>query len=230
MILFFTERIDDNYAYLSGDEHRHCAKVLRRQVGDIIVMTNGSGSKYTGQIADIGKKEVKVEITTSESFPPPPISLHIAIAPTKNNARLEWFCEKATEIGIQRITPILCSHSERRHIKHERLSKIVRSAAQQSLKFHFPIVDEMSAYTDMFANPTNPVYVAHYDADHKHILHSIPIGTSATIIIGPEGDFSPEEIDMAKRQQATFVNLSPHRLRTETAGLVACQSFHSLNV
>lgn len=229
MILFFTEKIVDDTAYLTGDEYRHCTKALRKRVGDKLTLTDGQGGMMESMIVDITKTEVVLKVTDTQALPKPSCGLHLAISPTKNASRLEWFVEKATEIGVQTITPMLCARTERPRIKMERLRKILHSAATQSLKYHFPILRELTPYEELIRNIEWPAYIAHYDEKNGHISTMIPKGENAMILIGPEGDFTQEEVMAAKEASAQFVNLSPYRLRTETAGIVACQAFHWVN-
>jgi 16S rRNA (uracil1498-N3)-methyltransferase len=158
-------------------------------------------------------------------------SPHIAIAPTKNIERLEWFLEKATEIGIKEITPVLCEHSERKIINMERLEKIIVSAMKQSLKTYIPVLNPLTRFTDFVSKPFNgQKFIAHCtEGIRSELIHSYVKQSESLILIGPEGDFSPKEIEFAKSNGFIEISLGKSRLRTETAGIVACHTINLLN-
>lgn len=209
---------------LEGEEAQHISKVLRKKVGDLLLLTNGKGLEWQGQIAAIFSKKVQLKCTYQKEHPPLPYSLHIAIAPTKSNDRIEWFLEKATEIGLTKITPLLCDHSERKIIKHERWNKILGSAMKQSQRFYLPDLQPLTAFKDFLEQEkNNELLVAHCKPGNKTALNSIARKKEYTVLIGPEGDFSEKEIEqITARTKAIEIDLGPARYRTETAGIVAC--------
>ena len=227
MQLFYNSEISTATKKLTFDkiESRHIVRVLRKKEGDILHITNGKGFLFDAKIIIASDKKCIAEIIEVQEKPKPwDYYLHIAIAPTKNNDRYEWFLEKATEIGIDEITPIICSNSERRNVKLERFEKIIQSAMKQSLKFTLPKINEPIKFRE-FINQKNEgtLCIAHCEDDHnKNSLKSI-INPSekTTILIGPEGDFSPQEITKALAKKFIPISLGESRLRTETAGLVA---------
>lgn len=217
---------------LPEDESRHCIRVLRLKEGDPITMTDGKGFFYTAVLEDADLKHCRVHITEQHLFQKPWNGIiHIAVAPTKNMDRMEWFVEKATEIGIDAITCIRCRHSERRDIKPERLHKIAVSAMKQSQKALLPQINEMIDFDKFISQPFDGCkMIAHCAEDEKQLIRNIyrPNG-NALILIGPEGDFSHEEISVALAAGFSPVSLGESRLRTETAALTACQTIHILN-
>jgi len=193
-------------------------------------MIDGSGGFYYGIIDDPDPKKCTIRVIEKiEQYGRRNYWLHLAIAPTKNMERMEWFAEKATEIGIDEITPLLCHHSERKAIKTERLEKIILSAMKQSIKSYKPRVNEMVSFKEFIVREhSGSKLIAHCGDNPKVSLKSKLNGQQRfTILIGPEGDFSPEEIELALAQGFAEVHLGKSRLRTETAGIVAC---HTLNL
>jgi 16S rRNA (uracil1498-N3)-methyltransferase len=218
----FLADIDNNNAYLTNEEHKHATKVLRKVTGDKLYITDGKGKLYLSELTEITSKKsfltiISLEETANNNH------LHIAIAPTKNISRFEFFLEKATEIGINEITPLLCDHSERKIIKNDRLEKILISAMKQSKNFHMPILNEMIKYND-FINSVkiDNKYIAHCEGSkQKNNFKYLDNKKETVILIGPEGDFSPKEIELAKQKKFKELSLGDTRLRTETAGIVA---------
>ncbi len=232
MHLFYTPDISGNTYTLDETESKHCVRVLRLEKGDEITLIDGRGGLFTARITDANHKRCAVEVVKSElNFGLRNFKVHIAIAPTKNIERIEWFLEKATEIGIDRITPLLCRHSERKEIKNDRLEKVMVSAMKQSLKAYLPQLDEMAKFTDLIRQPFDgQKFIAHCEEQHRDLLKDlINPNQNYLILIGPEGDFSPEEIEMARNAGFHPVSLGDSRLRTETAGVVACHTFNLLN-
>ena len=224
MQLFYCPEVFEGDLHLSSDESKHCVKVLRKQEGDLIHLIDGKGSFYEVRISLVSQKKVLFEIIKKWKDKPLTYSLHIAIAPTKNNDRFEWFLEKATEIGIDEITPIICAHSERKVIKHERMEKIILSATKQSLKAHLPILNPAISFKEFLSKKhTLDCFIAHCEEQDKTTLQSI-VTKNSLILIGPEGDFSSKEIDLALAKGFKPVSLGDSRLRTETAGIVACHT------
>lgn len=228
MQLFYSPEIasKDTSFVFNKDESRHIHKVLRKKIDDTLFITNGKGFLFTGKITVANDKSCHVTIIEESFFPPKPYKLHIAIAPTKMNDRMEWFLEKATEIGVDEITPILCHNSERKVIKEERFQKIIQSAMKQSLQYYLPKLHKLTKFSDFVSNLENTdVFIAHCEPDHKVLFkEAITQKQDLVILIGPEGDFSTEEIALAINQNITPVSLGDTRLRTETAGIVAAHT------
>jgi len=232
MQLFYTPDINSDTYKLDKEESTHCVRVLRLKEGSQIHLTDGKGNLYKAQLLSADPKECIAEIIeTIPDFGKKNFYLHIAIAPTKNIERFEWFLEKATEIGIDEITPVFSEHSERNIIKPERLQKIITSAVKQSLKAYHPILNEAITY-NQFLNLSFDCkkYIAHCEDDEKVTLQSAyKKAENALILIGPEGDFSIAEIKKAIENNYLPVSLGNSRLRTETAGIVACHTINLLN-
>lgn len=227
MNLFYTQRINGELAELDAEEARHL-KVMRKQAGDQLFFVDGMGGFYKGEIINLGKKACTLSILEhNPSYNKRQSYLHMAIAPTKNIARLEWFLEKATEIGIDEITPILCEHSERKKIRIDRLNKIIVSAMKQSVKAYLPKLNDLTTFENFFEgkkienNQQNFIAYCN-DENLKHLKDLKKPLFPTTVLIGPEGDFSTKEIHFAKTQGFQGVSLGDSRLRTETAGVVAC--------
>jgi 16S rRNA (uracil1498-N3)-methyltransferase len=232
MQLFYTTDINDNLARLSAEEARHCLQVLRKRVGDELDLVDGKGSFYKGEIIETSKKECLVKILEQHSIENHRPYLQMAIAPTKNNDRFEWFLEKATEIGIDEIIPLRCARSERKNIRPDRLEKILLSAMKQSLKARLPILRELIGFKEFISQEQSAQekLIAYCNDDNIiHLKSMYKKDNSALILIGPEGDFSEEEIALAKSNGFKGIGLGESRLRTETAGVVACTIFNLIN-
>lgn len=207
-------------------------RVLRLQAGDELEVVDGAGGYYLAVVTNPHPKHCEFQIKeTITEYGKRDYRLHIAIAPTKNIERLEWFIEKCTEIGVDEITPILCRFSERKIIKPERLEKIIVSAAKQSLKAYFPILNPMCSFRDFIQQTTvSQKFIAHcYEQDKQLLQQVYQKSSDAVILIGPEGDFSPEEVQAAIQHQFQPVSLGSSRLRTETAGIAACHTISLIN-
>ncbi len=235
MQLFYNPNISEiaNEIIFDKEESRHIVKVLRMNEGDTFKITNGKGSFFDAEITNANPKVCLVKILSEEKQSPLSYQLHLAVAPTKLNDRYEWFLEKATEIGITQITPIICDHSERKIIKPERYEKILQSAMKQSLKAYLPILKEAISFKDFInTEKTSEAlkYIAHCEETDKKSLKSVlNKNQKTTILIGPEGDFSSNEIEIAKKAGFIPVTLGESRLRTETAAVVACHSVAFIN-
>lgn len=232
MQLFYSKSLDkESTSYtLPKDESKHVIRVLRKQPGDSIYLTNGNGYLFTAQIYDANPNKCKLSITSYTYQNPRDYNLHLAVAPTKLNDRFEWFLEKATEIGVTEITPLLCDHSERKVIKEERFLKILQSAMKQSLHYHLPILHPLTSFKDFVASTQSNTFIAHCEDDKKSLLkNELSPATDYTILIGPEGDFSITEIQLALEKGITPVSLGNSRLRTETAAIVASHSVAFIN-
>jgi len=231
-MIFYTPDIRQN-AILSEEESAHAVRVLRLQAGDEIRIVDGAGGYFKAIITQPHPKKCFVEII--EQIPEigaRNYKLNIAIAPTKNIERFEWFLEKATEIGIDQITPIITRFSERKIIKPERLQKIIVSAAKQSQKSRFPKLNPLCTFDELLNRHTaNEKFIAHcHDETEKNLLQNLCKKASDTLIlIGPEGDFSAEEAKKALSENFIPVSLGDSRLRTETAGIVACTTVQFVN-
>ena len=247
MSLFYVPALSSGNV-LSEEESQHAVKVLRLEVGDEITVVDGTGGFYNAKIINPHPKHCTFEITsTILEHGKRDYRLHIAIAPTKNIERLEWFIEKATEIGIDEITPVICRFSERKIIKAERLQKIIVSASKQSVKAYFPQLNPLCTFEELIKHhsasqkfiahcytspPTplpeekgvTPVIVDNFIYDKKQLQKEILKSTDVLILIGPEGDFSKEEVQKAMSAGFIPVSLGNSRLRTETAGVVACHT------
>jgi 16S rRNA (uracil1498-N3)-methyltransferase len=233
MQLFYAPDLDQQTHYqLTEEESTHCIKVLRMKLGNTLTLTNGFGVFFTGKIIAEHAKHTTLEIIDKTYVQVPRnYKLHLAVAPTKNIARFEWFLEKATEIGVDRITPLICHYSERVHLRHDRLERIVIAAAKQSLSAYMPHLDEpMSFKTLLSSCSASQQFIAYVDENHqKELKHAIVPGKDVLILIGPEGDFSPDEISEALSHGYEPVGLGKSRLRTETAGLAACMTVSIMN-
>ncbi|QOD60573.1 16S rRNA (uracil(1498)-N(3))-methyltransferase [Polaribacter haliotis] len=234
MQLFYNSEISTETQQITFDkiESKHIVRVLRKKENDVLKITNGKGFLFDAKIIVASDKKCLAEIISFEEKPKPwPYYLHIAIAPTKLNDRTEWFLEKATEIGIDEITPIICSNSERRVVKLERFEKIIQSAMKQSLKFTLPKLNAPIKFNE-FINQDfeGNLCIAHCEDQQKNQLKSvIKPSEKTTILIGPEGDFSTEEIKKALGKKCIPISLGESRLRTETAALVAVNIVSFIN-
>lgn len=232
MHIFYTPDLSGNTYTLDESESKHCVRVLRLDQGEEITLVDGRGGFFTAEIADPNPKRCAVKVIESVlDFGIRNFQVHIAIAPTKNIERIEWFLEKATEIGINRITPLLCRYSERKEIKADRLEKVMVSAMKQSLKAYLPQLDPLTKFNDFISQPFDgQKFIAHCDEKHRDLLKNLVVtNQNYLILIGPEGDFSSEEIELAVKAGFHPVSLGDSRLRTETAGVVACHTFNLMN-
>lgn len=207
------------------EESKHIIKVLRKKDGDTLHVTNGLGYLFTTQITLASEKLYRKNHRCRASKPLA-YQLHLAVAPTKMNDRFEWFLEKATEIGLTEITPILCDHAERKHINFDRLEKVIVSAMKQSNQCYLPKIYPFTPFTAFVKSErTGQLFVAHCEETERFSLKSkLSPNQQTTILIGPEGDFSSSEIQLALTQNYQPVTLGSTRLRTETAALAACHS------
>lgn len=231
MHLFYAPDIEKNLT-LPEDESHHAVKVLRLEAGADIVVLDGHGGVFDATIAIAHPKHCVVNsLVPRKVAVPRPYRLHIAIAPTKNMDRLEWFVEKASEIGIDEITPIFCRFSERKVLKNERLEKILVSAMKQSMQPVLTKLNEPCSFSDfMKGYDAEQKFIAHCHDDEKVLLsHSVRKGSEVLVLIGPEGDFSEDEVSDALARGYKAVSLGETRLRVETAALVACHTVCVIN-
>lgn len=229
MHLFYTPDIQI-LSELPEEEASHAIRVLRLQLGDEVMLTDGKGNFYRAEISNANHKRCLLNII--ETIPQEPLwsgHLHLAMAPTKNMDRTEWFAEKATEIGFDELTFLNCRFSERKVIKTERISKILVSAIKQSLKARLPKLNKMTDFNKFITQPfKGQKFIAHcYEGEKPLLKDTIRKGEDALVLIGPEGDFSEDEVKKAIENGFTPISLGNSRLRTETAALVAC---HILNL
>lgn len=224
MNIFYTPDISGNNYVLDEEESKHCIRVLRKEKGEILTLTDGKGWWYEAEIVDPNPKKCSVEVRKSRQETSDRPKLHIAMAPTKNNDRFEWFLEKATEIGIAEITPLLCEHSERKQVNLERSKKVIVSAMKQSLKATLPHLNNLTNFETFVRNcAQTDRFIAHcYDGNKTHLYNNLKRGNDVVVLIGPEGDFSELELKLAFDCGFGGISLGDSRLRTETAGLVAC--------
>lgn len=233
MQLFYNPLISNTSTQIAfdKDESKHIVKVLRKNIGGTLHLTNGNGWLFTASIVHADSKHCLASIIEKQEQPKREYELHLAVAPTKMNDRYEWFLEKATEIGITTVTPIICDNSERKVVKLERFEKITQSAMKQSLQCYLPKIQNAISFSDFIKqNISGQKVIAHCDSGSKKSLKEVlKPNSSVTILIGPEGDFSVKEIEMAIVNGFIPVTLGETRLRTETAAIVACHSVAFIN-
>lgn len=233
MQLFYNPTIletTENFSF-DKEESKHIIKVLRKRDTDILFVTNGFGVLFKTEITLASDTKCTVKIVSFEKAKTPKYKLHLAVAPTKMNDRYEWFLEKAAEIGISEITPIICEHSERKQIKTDRFDKILLSAMKQSNQLFLPKLNEPILFKEFIKRKNEGLQlIAHCEETDKKTLKSIlKSNQNITILIGPEGDFSEKEIGLAIENNFIPVSLGNTRLRTETAAIVACHSVAFVN-
>ena len=236
MQLFYCKEIGEGFCTLDAEESRHAVRVLRLKEGDAVHVTDGQGALMQGVVAVADERACTVQIVCVERRDVVQAGLHLAVAPTKNPSRMEWLVEKAVEVGVGEITLLQCDHSERVFMKTDRLERLAVSAMKQSLHTVLPRINPVVKLRDWFHSPLSTLHsplklIAHCEAGQPRtpIAEVLLPGRNATILIGPEGDFSPEEIDMALHCGYVPVSLGPSRLRTETAALYAACAFNLIN-
>lgn len=232
MNLFYTPGIHGKSYVLDESESKHCIRVLRHSRGDQLNMVDGKGGWYKAIIRDPNPKKCAVEIVeTISNYEKRDFYLHIAVAPTKNIERFEWFLEKATEIGVDEITPLLCAHSERKQIKPDRLEKVLVAAMKQSLKAFLPKLNNLITFESFLKQEhSSDKFIAHCEEGEKpYLFNRLEPKQQVLILIGPEGDFSQTEIQLALEKGFNEISLGSSRLRTETAAVVAVQIINLVN-
>jgi 16S rRNA (uracil1498-N3)-methyltransferase len=231
MELFYANHIEDNKIYLDEQESTHCIRVLRHQAGDELLVTDGNGNKFAAKIENAHPKKCVLQIESKQSELPRNYYLHIAIAPPKSIDRFEWFLEKATELGIEEITPLHCRYSERKHLNQERCTKILISAMKQSNRLFLPKLNAMVNYDSFLKNQFDSLTcIAHCETTVKLKLMEVKSSSNKLLmLIGPEGDFSKEEIQLALAADFQPISLGEKRLRTETAAIHVSSVIASLN-
>ena len=232
MIIHYTQDInqDRNSIRLTDDEAQHCAKVLRKRIGDDIYVTDGKGALHTCKITEISKIECSAEIINSEQYAKRPYSLTIAICPTKKQSRIEWFIEKAVEIGVSRIILTQTHRTEKSRLKEDRLHKIIVSAMKQSKNLYLPEVIIGQKWNDLIQSADyGDKYIAHCEDPETHLAKVCGPAQDCIVAVGPEGDFTMDEIDSALTIGWKEINLGSSRLRTETAGVVVASVLAQIN-
>lgn len=234
MQLFYAPEFSIPRYTLPEDESKHCIRVLRMSIGDELHITDGRGTMYRCKIVDDNVKHCVVEVVESiAEYEKLPYELTMAVAPTKNIDRYEWFLEKATEVGVSEIYPLETAHSERRQIKPEREEKVITAAVKQSLKAYHPTLHPMTPFKELVTAPFDgEKYIAHCNdalGERAYLASIAKKGAKVRILIGPEGDFSPEEITFALQNGYKAISLGNQRLRTETAAVVATVTISTIN-
>ena len=241
-MIFYTPEINNYRCFLNEVESMHAVKALRLKTGDEIALIDGRGGFYKAVIVDPHPKSCELKVVEQQlQYGKRQYRLHIGIAPTKNIARFEWFVEKAVEIGIDEITPLLCERSERKTLSSERLLRIMIAAMKQSKKAYLPQLNEVLSFNDWLKNiacektENAQRYIAHcnnasHSKDARELLKDVyKSGHNTTIAIGPEGDFSMQEVELANSHGLSCISLGTSILRTETAGVAACHSIYFMN-
>jgi len=233
MQLFYNPQLDQSASQFmfSEEESKHLIKVLRKKEGDLVHITNGKGYLFEAKIISADTKKCKAEVIDTNKIHQKMHWFHLVVAPTKMNDRFEWLLEKATEIGVNEITPIICNNSERKIVKIERMEKVILSAMKQSLQTYLPKLNAPISYKE-FLTKTHKglLFIAHCEEDEKlELKRRVAPDKDVTILIGPEGDFSQSEIKQAYESGFLPVSLGENRLRTETAAIVACTTVNMIN-
>lgn len=231
MNLFYQPLIHEGIHHLDAEESRHCVKVLRKKTGELIHLTDGKGFFYEAAILKNDPAQCDFKIASKTPEPPKDFFIHIAIAPTKNADRIEWFVEKAVEFGVNKVSLIECEHSERIFSKTDRLKKIAVTAMKQSLKATLPQIEGLLRLDSLIAcADEDQKFIAHVDQSNPlHLKDAARKGLRYLVLIGPEGDFSTKELQLAKERAFQKVSLGTSRLRTETAGIAACHILNLIN-
>jgi 16S rRNA (uracil1498-N3)-methyltransferase len=228
--LFYQPGIQQGTRQLDADESRHATKALRLKKGDELNLTDGEGFFYSARITVAGSHRCEFEILHKTESPRKNYSVHVAIAPTKNADRMEWLAEKCVELGIQKLSFMVCRNSERKTLNLERIEKIMVTALKQSGQAWLPRVPAMISYEDILSEVVDQKFIAFVDPGNPDHLKSVARpGGSYLVLVGPEGDFSNEELDLAVKNNFRKVSLGNSRLRTETAGLAACHILNLIN-
>jgi len=233
MQLFYNPDITENYPDFSfpREESKHIVRVLRKKEGDALNITNGKGWLFSAEIVSANPNNCKATIVSKELQSKHDYNVHLVVAPTKMNDRYEWFLEKATEIGVDTITPIICDNSERKVIKLERFNKIIQSAMKQSLQCYLPKLNDAMSFKEFIKlDASEQKFIAHCEeTDRKSLKKELKPNQNVIILIGPEGDFSVNEITTAIDNKFIPVTLGVTRLRTETAAIAACHTIALIN-
>ena len=227
MDLFYSNyKATDKYIVMNEIDSKHISRSFRKKIGDNIRVTNGLGCLCNAEIIERGKK-IKVKIKSIEKFKAPNLSIHIAISPLKNISRFEWFVEKATELGISQITPVVCEHSEKKKVNTERLERILISSLKQSNQFFKPKINSINTFENFILNSEDQLLMANLKTSNK-LSEKLFTKPNICLMIGPEGGFSNSEIDLAKKQDIKEVTLGNSRLRSETAAIYGMSIIRSI--
>ena len=227
MDLFYSNyKATDKYIVMNEIDSKHISRAFRKKIGDNIRVTNGLGCLCNAEIIERGKK-IKVKIKSIEKFEAPNLSIHIAISPLKNISRFEWFVEKATELGISQITPVVCEHSEKKKVNTERLERILISSLKQSNQFFKPKINSINTFENFILNSEDQLLMANLKTSNK-LSENLFAKPNICLMIGPEGGFSEREIDLAKKQGIKEVTLGNSRLRSETAAIYGMSIIRSI--
>ena len=231
MQLFYQPGIPDGVDHLDPEESKHCIKVLRKKLHDAIDIVDGKGNFYRALIKETNPKCTRFEVVEKQPETTMSYSVHLAVAPTKRQERMEWLVEKSTELGIDRISFIQCQRGERHSLRMERLRKKAISAMKQSLRARVPQIDDLMSLGDFFSlvTPETKRFLAHLDETSESLSAAATAGSSSCVLIGPEGDFTEAELAQAEAAGFKTVRLGNNRLRTETAALTAVITFAILN-
>jgi len=233
MNYFYHPRLDTSVSQFSfpPEESRHIVKVLRKKEGDLLNITNGKGYVFKAKITVADPRQCTAQVQDSKKSIPPRSDLHLAVAPTKKLDRFQWFLEKATEIGVTEVTPILCQRSERKKLSTDRLQRVMQEAMKQSLRTYLPRLNDPVPFDDFLGREHPGLrFIAHCEKDEKvDLKRRVAADKDVLILIGPEGDFTRSEIDAAYERGFLPVSLGESRLRTETAALVACVTVNLIN-
>jgi 16S rRNA (uracil1498-N3)-methyltransferase len=227
MNIFYLPEIKEDIVLLDEVESGHAIRVLRMKEGDVVTLTDGSGGWFEGSIVDPHPKKCRIRITSTQlDFEKRNYRLVMAVAPTKNSDRTEWLLEKAVEIGIDGFIPVQCRFSERKNINILRLHKVALAAMKQSLKAYMPDISELVSFAELIKSPfKGKKFIAHcYPGEKPHLKELISAGDDVLVLIGPEGDFSEDEVTLALQNGFREISLGKSRLRTETAALAACHT------
>jgi 16S rRNA (uracil1498-N3)-methyltransferase len=227
MNVFYLPEFQSGDIILNEEESGHAVKVLRMKENDPVLLVDGKGNLIEGEISTAHPKKCRIKVLTVRAeFGKKNYRLHLAVAPTKNSDRMEWLMEKAVEIGLDEFTPLLCRYSERKQIHISRLVKVAVAAMKQSMKAYLPLIHEIIPFEKFISrNFREKKFIAHCGHGEKfHLFSLIDRKEDILVLIGPEGDFSPDEIILAKQHGFQEISLGNSRLRTETAALAAVQT------
>jgi 16S rRNA (uracil1498-N3)-methyltransferase len=229
VILFYSEVLDDGHIFLTGEEHTHCAKALRRTSGDHVFITDGKGTIFECEIIQTSRAQTIAKVIGSQTRPPMPVRYAVGLSALKNPSRTEWFVEKAVEIGISDFYFFQSARTEGKGFNHSRLQKIIVSAGKQSMNVVFPALYMYSSFEELLM-ATNHVFdnncIAHCNGAESHLSEHLKTQASTLLLIGPEGDFTDQEVSLALKYGFREVNLGSSRLRSETAALVGLMTMH----
>ena len=227
MDLFFSNfKSNDKFIVIDEIDSRHITRSFRKNIGDIVKITNGTGYLCNAEIVEMGKK-IKVKIKSIEKFESSIYSVHIAISPLKNTSRFEWFVEKATELGVNQITPLICKYSEKKKVNIDRLDRILISSLKQSNQFFKPIINSIKDFEDFIINNDDKKLMANLKTSNK-INGQLFTQKNICLMIGPEGGFSNQEIELAKKHNIKQITLGKSRLRSETAAIYGLSVIKSI--